>query len=158
MQKLVLYSTLAFSLALIVFACSKDKYQDKPTVEVTSINPGQVPLNSPLEIKMQFTDKQGDLDSIFLHKLRLNSKAKPLIPNNDFKYKLPTFPDKTKGEIKVTLQYALDVVSAQKPDAQAGAPNGYEPDTIAFQIVLKDKKGHTSDTTVTDKIVVERVP
>jgi hypothetical protein len=157
MQKFVLYSTLAFSLSLILFvACSKDKFQDKPTVEIKSVDPSQVPLNSPLEMVLTFTDKQGDLDSVFLHKVRLNSKAKQLIPNNDFKFQLPKFPEKSKGEIKITLQYALDVISAQKPDKQVGAPNDFEPDTLAFRIAVKDKAGNTSDTTVTDPIVVER--
>jgi hypothetical protein len=157
MQKFVLYSTLVFSLALVLFvACSKDKYQDKPTIEIKSVDPSQVPLNSPLQMVLSFTDKQGDLDSVFLYKVRLNSKVKPVKPANFFNYKLPTFPEKSKGEIKITMDYNLDLVAAVTPNTQVGAPNDKEPDTLAFKIIVKDKAGNFSDTTVTDPIVVER--
>jgi hypothetical protein len=153
MQKRLLYTTL---FLIVIAACSKDKYQDKPTVEIKSIRPGQVPLNAPLEIEMEFTDKQGDLDSVFLHKVRINSVQRPVRPANNFEFKLPDFPEKSKGTIKVTLQYGTDLTAAVSPRAQADAPNGFEPDTLVFQIVVKDKSGNASDTTVTDPIVVER--
>jgi hypothetical protein len=156
MQKLVLYS----ALALILFiACSKDKFQDKPSVEIKSINPSQVPEISGAytEIEMEFTDKQGDLDSVLLYKVRLNSVQRPLLVNaNTLLYKLPTFPEKSKGEIKLTLQQATELRAAISPRTQIGAPNDKEPDTIVFKIVVKDKAGNVSDTATTDKLVIER--
>lgn len=154
MQKLVLYCALCL---IVIAACSKDKYQDKPTIEIKSINPTQVPLQASCSIEMQFTDKQGDVDSVFMWKVRLNSKPKPLRPANYFPYKLPDFPEKTKGDIKITLTYNNDLTTAVSPNTQADAPNGFEPDTIMFKIVVKDKGGNLSDTTFTDKIIVERV-
>jgi len=156
MQKLVLYSA-TISLALLLFvACSKDKFETNPSIEIKSINPTQVPLQFPLEIEMKFTDKQGDLDSIFLWKVRTNTKVKPLNNANFFNYKLPDFPEKNKGDIKVTLQYNTDLIAAVSPNPQPGAPNDKEPDTLIFRIVVKDKGGHVSDTVNTDQIVVER--
>jgi len=153
MQKLVLYSAL--SLFLFV-ACSKDKFQDTPSITIKSISPTQVPLQSNMEIEMEFTDKQGDLDSVFLFKKRLNSKVKPLNNSNSFSYKLPDFPEKSKGTIKVTLRYNEDLIAAVSPNTQLGAPNNKEPDTLVFKIVVKDKGAHSSDTTITDPIVIER--
>jgi hypothetical protein len=156
MQKLVLYSTLAL---ILFIACSKDKFQDKPTIEIKSINPTQVPeiSGSYTEIEMEFTDKQGDVDSVFLYKQRLNAIQRPLLVNaNTLVYKLPDFPEKSKGVIKLTLQHATELKAAVTPPTQIGAPNDKEPDTIVFKIVVKDKGGNYSDTTVTDKIVVER--
>jgi hypothetical protein len=155
MQKLVLYSTLAL---ILFIACSKDKFQDKPTIEIKSINPTQVPeiSGSYMEIEMEFTDKQGDVDSVFLYKQRLNSIQRPLLNANTLVYKLPDFPEKSKGVIKLTLQHAKELKAAVTPPTQIGAPNDKEPDTIVFKIVVKDKGGNYSDTTVTDKIVVER--
>jgi hypothetical protein len=153
MQKLVLYSTLCL---ILLAACSKDKFQDKPSIEIKSINPTQVPLQNPLEMTFTFTDKQGDLDSIFLWKVRLNSAVKPITPANYFNYKLPDFPEKNKGDIKVTLQYNTDLITAVSPNPQPGAPNDKEPDTILFKVILKDKAHNVSDTATTDKIVIER--
>jgi hypothetical protein len=155
MQKLVLYSTLAL---ILFIACSKDKFQDTPSVEIKSINPTQVQAisGSYMEIDLEFTDKQGDLDSVILYKLRLNSRVKPLVNANTLAYKLPDFPDKSKGEIKVTLQQATELIAAVTPNVQLGAPNDKEPDTIVFKIVVKDKAGNVSDTTTTEQLVIER--
>ena len=153
MQKLVLYSAL--SLILFV-ACNKDKFQDAPSLTIKSISPTQVPLQSTMEIEMEFTDKQGDLDSVFLVKNRINIKQKPVNNANFFNFKLPEFPEKSKGTIKVTLRYNEDLISAISPNTQQGAPNNREPDTLIFKIVVKDKSGNASDTTITDPIVIER--
>jgi len=154
MQKLVLYSTLC----LILFAaCNKDKFQDKPTIEIKSINPTQVSAfsGSYSEINLEFTDKQGDLDSVFLYKMWLNSRGRtaqfPILP-----FPLPTFPEKNKGEIKLTLVSAFALVAAQNPSPQTGSPNNKEPDTIFFKIIVKDKAGNVSDTATTDPLVIER--
>ncbi|THU31142.1 hypothetical protein FAM09_29100 [Niastella caeni] len=153
MQKLVLYSAL--SLILFV-ACSKDKFQDAPSVTIKSITPTQVPLQSSMVMELEFTDKQGDVDSIFLIKSRLNSVQVPVLNNFYLPFKLPDFPEKTKGDIKITLTYNEYLVTAQKARNQPGAPNDREPDTLNFKIVLKDKSGNVGDTVITDNIVVER--
>jgi hypothetical protein len=156
MQKLVLYGTLA----LIVFvACSKDKFQDKPSVEIKSINPTQVQAvsGSVMQMELEFTDKQGDVDSVCLYKSRLNLRPKPLLVNAmTLLYELPDFPEKSKGVIKLTLQHATELIAAESPNSQIGAPNDKEPDTIIFKIVVKDKAGNVSDTVTTDKLVIER--
>jgi hypothetical protein len=79
-----------------------------------------------------------------------------LVNANKLVYKLPDFPEESKGEIKLTLLQATELKAAVNPPTQIGAPNDKEPDTIIFKIVVKDKGGNYSDTSVTDKIVVER--
>lgn len=153
MQKVVLYSSL---ILLTICGCSKDKFETTPTIKIKSISPTQVPLQSQMIMYLEFTDKQGDLDSIFIFKKRINSIQKPLNNANYFNYKLPTFPEKPKGDIELTFRYNEDLVAAVSPNNQPGAPNNKEPDTLVFNIVLKDKKGHVSDTTTTDKVVIER--
>jgi hypothetical protein len=153
MQKLVLYSTLCL---IVIAACSKDKFQDAPNVTITSINPTQVPLQSTMAIEMEFTDKQGDPDSVFLFKSRINRVQRPVLPNANLAYKLPDFPEKTKGTLKITLRYNEELVSAQKAPDQIGAPNNKEPDTIVYKIVVKDKGGNVGDTVTTDHLVIER--
>lgn len=153
MQKLLLYSSF---LLLLFIGCSKDKFQDKPTVEIKEINPTQVPLQSDMVMNLEFTDKQGDLDSVIVIKERVNSVERPLTNANLFEHKLPDFPEKSKGNIKLTFTYNLDLIAAVSPREQADAPNGKEPDTLIFKIVVKDKGGNASDTATTDKIVIER--
>jgi hypothetical protein len=153
MQKLVLYSILCL---IVIAACSKDKFQDAPNVTITSINPTQVPLQSTMAIEMEFTDKQGDPDSVFLFKSRINRVQRPVLPNANLAYKLPDFPEKTKGTLKITLRYNEELVSAQKAPDQIGAPNNKEPDTIVYRIVVKDKGGNVGDTVTTDPLVIER--
>lgn len=155
MQKLFIYSTL--SLVLIA-ACSKDKFETKPTIEIKSLSSTQIPLQAPLQIDLEFTDKQGDLDSVCLYKVRVNSVVKTERKANVFEWKLPTFPEKSKGTIRAPFDYNNDLVAAVTPSTQTDAPNGYEPDTIIFKIVVKDKSGNVSDTAVTDRIVIERKP
>jgi hypothetical protein len=153
MQKLVLYS----SLFLILFAaCNKDKFQDKPTITIKSVNPDQVSVfsGSSSEILMEFTDKQGDLDTVFLYKERLNTVVKPVL-NPKLLYPIPDFPKKTKGELKVTL-FNTDLNACENPRSQPDAPNGKEPDTIVLHIVVKDRAGNVSDTATTGKLVIER--
>lgn len=153
MQKLVLYSAL--SLILFV-ACSKDKFQDAPSVTIKSVSPTQVPLQSSVIMELEFTDKQGDPDTVYLIKKRLNSVQVPVLNNFYLPFKLPEFPDKTKGDIKITLTYNEYLVTAQQARNQPGAPNDKEPDTLVFDIVIKDKSGNVGDTVTTDQIVVER--
>jgi hypothetical protein len=153
MQKFVLYSILG--LAVFV-ACSKDKFQDKPTIEIKSINPTYVSALSGayMEIEMEFTDKQGDLDSVFLFKERLNQRVKPILAPY-LPYPLPNFPEKTKGVLKVTL-LNTDLAATGNPESKPGEPFGKEPDTIQFKIVVKDKSGNASDTITTDQLIIER--
>lgn len=153
MQKFVLYSILG--LAVFV-ACSKDKYQDKPTIEIKSISPTYVSAISGAytEIEMEFTDKQGDLDSVFMFKDRLNRRVKPILAPY-LPYPLPEFPEKTKGVLKMTL-LNTDLAATGIPDSKPDEPFGKEPDTIQFRIVVKDKSGNVSDTITTEQLVIER--
>jgi hypothetical protein len=103
---------------------------------------------------MEFTDKQGDLDTVFLYKERLNTVVKTVL-NPKILFGIPDFPKKTKGELKVTL-YNTDLAACSDPRSQPDAPNGKEPDTIVLHIVVKDRAGNLSDTTTTGKLVIER--
>ena len=107
---------------------------------------------------LEFTDKQGDPDSVFLIKSRLNKRPPVggLLNNMFLPFKLPDFPKQSKGEIKLTLDYETDLKTAVGTRDQPGAPNGKEPDTLIFNIVVKDKAGNLSDTVATDPLVIER--
>jgi hypothetical protein len=153
MQKAVLYSLIILS---VLVACSKDKFQTKPSVEIKSISPSQVPAGVDLNIELSFTDKEGDLDSIYIKKDRVNSIVVPVRASNAFAYQIPEFPEKSKGDIRIPINYELALIAATSPRNQPEAPNGKEPDTLVFRFILKDKAGNFSDTVTSERIVVER--
>jgi hypothetical protein len=152
MQKLVLYSTLAL---LLFVGCSKDKYQTTPTIEIKSIEPTTVAINTPLIVELEYTDKEGDIaDSIFVKKIRINQKKLKTL-RDSFALQLPGgAPNKQKGTIKLTLDYNNYVTSAENP----GNPPNAAPDSLIFRFVLQDKGKHKSDSVESGLIVVLRQP
>src|SRR5690349_20522140 len=114
MQKLVLYSTLCL---IVIAACSKDKFQTKPSIEIKTIGPNPVPLNAPLIVELDYTDKEGDIaDSLFIRKIRINQKKVGVTLRDSFYLQLPgDVPEKNKGTIRLTLDYQNYVISAQNP-------------------------------------------
>jgi hypothetical protein len=156
MQKLVLYGTLAFSLALIVFvACSKDKFETRPSLEIKSISPNPMPKNSvPLEIELEYTDKEGDLgidSAIYVRKIRINQDKVGKTLRDSFWLKLPDdVPKKTKGTIKLTLDFESYAKSADDPG------NPPAPDSLIFRFALRDKAMNVSDTVESGLVIIER--
>ena len=151
MQKLVLYSSLSL---LLFVACGKDKFESKPTIEIKSIGPNPVPLNAPLTIDIEYTDKEGDIaDSIFVRKIRINQKKVAVTLRDSFYLQLPgDVPEKTKGTIRLTLDYNNYVTSAQDP----GDPPNAAPDSLIFRFILQDKAKNRSDSVESGIVVVER--
>jgi hypothetical protein len=155
MQKLVLYSALSFLMLVLLFvACSKDKYESKPTIEIKSVGPNPVPLNYPLTFEIEYTDKEGDIaDSILIKKVRINQKKVAKTLRDSFWLTLPgDAPKKTKGTIKLTLEYQNHVISAEDP---GNSPNA-APDSLIFRFILQDKAKNRSDSIESELIVVER--
>jgi hypothetical protein len=150
MQKLVVFSSL---LLLVLFACNKDKFNTTPTLEIKSISPNPVPQNAPLTIELEYTDKEGDIsDSIFIKKIRLNQRVVKTL-RDSFWLQMPgDAPDKTKGTIRLTLDYQSYVISAENP----GSPPNAVPDTLNIQIKLQDKAKNVSEPVETGTIVVLR--
>jgi hypothetical protein len=155
MQKLFLYSTLSLVLIVtLIVACGKDKFETKPTIEIKSISPNPVPINSSLVIELDYTDKEGDIaDSLFVRKIRINQKKVASTLRDSFYLPLPgDAPEKNKGTIKLTLDYQGYVISASNP----GAPPNAAPDSIIFRFALRDKAKNTSDTVESNLVVVKR--
>jgi hypothetical protein len=142
-------------LLLLVVACGKDNIDTKPTLKIKSFNTMQVPGNGDLEIMLTFTDKQGDIDSLHLYKIRTNQDQRPT-QNDSLIYQIPEFPEKSKGEIKITIPYQFGLLSAVIPRSQPGAPNDKEPDTLIFKMYVRDRAKNASDTVFSDPVVVER--
>ena len=154
MQKLVLYSVLSlcFSLLLVV-ACSKDKFQTKPTIEIKSISPNPLPKQGDLIIDLDYTDKEGDLatdSAIYIRKIRINQKPAQTV-RDSFWLPLPgEVPKKTKGSIRLTLNWETYAKSASNPGSPA------QPDSLIFRISMRDASKNASDTIESGLVIIEQ--
>jgi hypothetical protein len=145
---------MALFLFFLCAACSKDKYESKPTLKLLSINGNVIPkqMGSGLALEFEFTDKEGDVDdTLYIVRQRLNVKGPVTMPA--FNFDVPTFPHQSKGELHVELDYTFHLTVGLNPIGQA--PN-FEPDTMIYKFVLKDKQNNLSDTVAVGPIIVIR--
>ncbi|MEO5685087.1 MAG: hypothetical protein ABIQ88_20755 [Chitinophagaceae bacterium] len=152
MKKLLIVGFVLIMLA----ACNKDKYQTKPQISIKSTSTSVVGVNGGITITLSFTDKEGDIsDTLYLKKIRLNKTVVPTI-RDSIKYKIPDFPDYSKGEIGVALDYQTVLSAISPPPIPGSVPSQPQPDTLLIKFWIRDKGGNVSDTVTTDKIVVLR--
>ena len=144
------FCAIAICLSAILFAaCGKDKFETKPKIEFAEYDKIVVP-NSLFSARINYFDKEGDLNGGSLVALRVRLNNNPPIAPSQYKpelytYVLPDFPAKDKAEILFQLPHSsLD----ESPTLN---------DTMLFKFVVTDKAGNESDTLVSD-IIVARQP
>jgi hypothetical protein len=139
-------------IAMIVFACllvscSKDKFQTTPQIEVKDYNSKTIPRNGTLVIRFNYFDKEGDLGNGTMYVFRQRLNKIPPTPADDrgdeLTYVIPEFTDKDKGELRLSLKEDNFLSESQTQN-----------DTMLFKVAVTDREGHTSDTLVTDQIIV----
>lgn len=142
-------------LAVIVVACGKDKFETKPQLKLISKSASVIPVGGSLQLVFEFTDKEGDVsDTLFFRKQRLNRRRTGTL-RDSLKFPVPEFPNQSRGEIIVNLDYTSYLQTANPRIRIPGSnPSRFEPDTILLKFVLKDKAGNKSDTVIVDDIVV----
>jgi hypothetical protein len=139
---------LIIVVLVVLFACNKDKFQTKPQITIKSYNAKEFAFGSTMEIRLSYTDKEGDIGQGAFYGLRERLNSKPLtVADNDkadtLKYNIPEMAAKAdKGELVMTLGY--DFLKESNS----------ENDTLVFKIAITDIAGHASDTLTTDKLVI----
>lgn len=142
----VIPAIFAFSLAILLIACGKDKFETKPKLEIKDYNTRELFNGQDLRIRLNFFDKEGDLNGapVFGEIVRLN--LFPLGPDQDkvdtFQTFLPEFPSKDNGEISFQLPYGFLKEST------------VENDTLVFRFAVIDLAGNKSDTITSDQVVI----
>ena len=138
------FALLLSSLMILVVACSKDDVATKPRIEIkdytATVSPG-----GQLRITLNYFDKEGDIDSIYGLKIRLNNFPPIGVPEylaDVFDYPIFGTDGKSTGEIAFTLNYTLLNESVTQND------------TIRFKFAVKDRERNFSDTITTEQIVV----
>lgn len=142
-------------VALGLQACTKDKFNTKPSLSLRSLNTNVVPVNGTLSFEFEVTDKEGDItDSLFVKKIRMNKRVVPTV-RDSFYLTLPEVKKIQKAFVTVDLGYQSYLISAINPPT-TGTPPRKENDTLVFKFVLKDKAKNASDTFTSETIVVTR--
>jgi len=143
-------------MGITAVSCSKDKADTKPSLSVKSVSSNVIPVNGDLSVNLEFTDKEADLESIFVQKVRQNRRTTATI-RDTFSLSVAEFPKKANGDIEMKLFYQLQLLSAERAPANPGSSTGFESDSIIIRLALRDKAAHVSDTVTTEQIVIQRI-
>lgn len=143
---------LALSALIFIVACNKDKFTTIPQVKVNAISPTEVHNGEIITLKGEFTDDEGDVDSVLVVYKWYNGVA--VVKNDTFRYNFASIgvPDKTReADIKITFQYNT---------ANPGPPTlpGVLKDTTAtLGLILKDKKENRSEYKESNPIRLKKI-
>ena len=139
---------LVLSLLVVVCACSKDKFESKPRLEIKSYSTKELRTGETLKITLNFFDKEGDINGDSAVAIISRQNIVPLPPLQDkidvIHALLPNFPPKDKGEI--FFQLGWDFLKESLG----------ENDTLIFRFAINDRKGNLSDTVNSEKVVILR--
>jgi hypothetical protein len=153
MKRVFLYGLLIIT----VLSCSKDKFETRPTLEFKSANTDVLPVGGDLRIELEYTDKEGDLDSVSLFRKRLNKKDFGPVPPPIEKLVPLDFNNETKGILLWTLSWANEVTQGIEEIKIPGSGGKYEPDTLQMKFIVKDKADNVSDTVTRVFIVIRQI-
>ena len=144
---------ICMGLSIMVLAsCDKDKFQTKPSIEIKSLSTKEVPAqNGTMNIRLNYTDKEGDLGKGILTYIRIRTNGTPIPnPNNNDKIDtvrtpIPDFPSKNNGELDILFDYNF---MDEDP---------FRNDTMYFKITVQDRGGNNSDTISTPSVVARQI-
>ena len=145
---------ICFLSVVFFVSCSKDSANTRPSLTLKSFNPDVIPVNGNAQIRFTFGDKEADLDSLIIYKVRINQQTTETT-RDSLKFGVPEFDKTLNGDIYVDLTYQNHLISATNPPT-SGTPPRRQPDTLIFKFVLRDKAKNVSDTVVSSPIVVLR--
>jgi len=147
---------VAVILLLLVNACNKGKFETIPHLSLKSVSPDLVPVNGTLKLRIESTDKEGDVtDTLILVRQRLNKRGQVILSPSP--YSIPDYPKFQKTEFEVNLTYQFDLTLGLSPIRITGSnPVRYEIDTLQLKFVARDKAGNKSDTLVVNNVYVCR--
>ncbi|GAC1423341.1 MAG: hypothetical protein NVS9B7_02430 [Flavisolibacter sp.] len=138
---------------LVLFSCSKNKYNTKPQVKVNSFGPGVVNSGQTISLKATITDKEGDIqDSILLVKKIYNITTSSLVYVDTIRFSVKDFgnPLQSKIELDAIFNYG-QIVDGTIYIGQESADR-----LLGVGIIVYDKGGHKSDYVETNKIVLKK--
>lgn len=140
------------AIAIIIIACNKDKFTTIPQVEIDSISPETLSSGGILKIKGTYTDKEGDIDSIFIvRKYFAGSTATYVDTIEKIEFATLKVPQSTmEADFQIDFEYNTQQTTLRQL-------SGVNKDTTAaFGIVLKDKAANRSEYKESEKIRLKK--
>ncbi|MDX2049293.1 MAG: hypothetical protein SFU87_21085 [Chitinophagaceae bacterium] len=141
------YLLIIFITSLLIFSCSKDKFNSKPGLTLKSLSSTFIPAGGGLEVTMRLTDLEGDIgDTIWIRKLTTRCANSNFTDSGS--YRIPSDIPRIKnldGDLVLTFPYSGWL-----------QPQCTRADTAVFSFWVKDQKKNVSDTVVTPAIIIER--
>lgn len=134
---------LILILAGIFMACNKDKFTTTPQIKIKSVTPETVSQGSVIEMRGQFTDEEGDIDSVFVvYKWYDGATASIVFDTIKYSMDILDLPKNTReGDLLLTFAYGIQIDGVTQL-----TPTPSIRDTSAtFGIILKDREANRSD-------------
>jgi len=153
---------LLLVLAIIVNSCNKSGFSTNPSLTFVSVNTTRLAnTGDELIFTFNFTDKQGQVDTLFMKRCSLVCSD---TSNNGFMLAktydtliIPPYPStkNQKGQITLNCIYSGSTDSGyiNLNDCSNVSATAFKTDTSYFLFCLKDAGGHLSDTVKSPKIV-----
>ncbi len=147
---------LIAALLILVIACKKSGSSGL-TIKIVSISNAVVPVSGSTIITLDFTDDAGKpIDSIFMHKIRINQDSSQVPTIRDTLWLTPpAYPGNAKGQLQLNLDNTNYLASAATPPAFGNPPQN-ESDSLIIKFAAKDVANNASDTVTTGLIIVQR--
>lgn len=135
------------AISLLFVACKKSTFSTKPSLKYESANATELRVGDVLEMRLTFTDAEGDLVSdsaLFVEQFSTFCTA------TYFKsvYPLEPFPTSTNLEGTILVKFGYRALPSLK-EPQCG-----ETDTCFFRFALRDKEKNVSDTIISEPIIL----
>lgn len=144
---------LTLLVAAILFACNKDKFKTEPQVKIKSISPSTVFNGDVITIKGDYTDDEGDLDSVLIVYKWYNGATEIPIDTLRYTFARLNLPAKTRqADLQINFEYNTNNI----PDMVPLPGVSLRDTTATFGLVLKDKAGQRSNYSESDKIRLKR--
>jgi hypothetical protein len=142
-------------IAGIFTACSKDKFETVPQIDIKEFGPEEVVKGQMIELRAIVRDKEGDIqDSLYVVKKRYNLTTGFELSNDTIRYFIGSLgaPDKQENEVLVRFLYGElkpDIAPIQNLES---VDRGYR-----LGLVVIDKKGNRSKYVETEQIVLKKL-
>ena len=144
------YSILLALISLLIISCNKDKFTTVPQLKYKSANITDVFPGDVLQMKLSFTDKEGDLDGlIYVQQYSINCTRTKF----EDSLAIPKFPSTSNSDGEIVVSYGYRV----PPSLVEPQCNDVKLDTCFFRFAIKDKAGNRSDTVQSEAIVLHKL-
>ncbi len=141
---------LLITVVIIAVSCNKDKFTTAPQIDIRSISPGTVTNGDIIQVKGQYTDQEGDLDSALIIYKWYNGSSS-ILPLDTLRYSFAALqlPPKTReADITISFQY-----NTTNPNGYITLPGVSVRDTTATMgLILIDKAANRSNYSESDQI------